>query len=675
MESTSLLVIDRSPESAERLNSLLRNSGIKVRIIHTPRILDVKLALDQDSPFLVMYSDADSKSANVEEASALAHQYQVPFAIHTDFQNAADLIEALKASPSLVIYSGSESHLITTVSRLLSQHEMGKSGLQRQHQLNEIEQRYDLLLESARDAIAYIHEGLHVYANRAYLGALRVQDLSEISAVSLLELMQTEEGTIKKVFQGLSRGTYPQEPLRVTVTRPDGSSFGANLEFSPTRYQGENCTQMLMHECDAVAGLASQLEHLRKIDPLTHFANKRSFAERVDEELAKPRAVDSVASVLYIEPDGMAEFLEELDVCAVDSLTVDLAQVMKSCLGSADVAARISDLGFAVLTTQSSMDDVEKFAGRIIEAYCSHLVEIEDRSFSVSCSIGIATLGRLAKNSTQVIAGARKAQAEASATGNIAVTFRPQLIAVNSSEDDRPWIDRLKLALKHRDFYAVQQSIIDLDGEGAHLMENLIYLRDDAGDQTPHKYLAIAERNDLAGLIDRLIIPGLLKSFVETSDRQIISLSVNSILDYSFPGWLAEQMTECCVEPGKLVLQVNVATALANLKPVQRLMHELERFGCKLSISGFDAERRSRQVLEHLNASYIKIQPALSEKLSGNTERQEVVRAIVDAAEARKAAVIADEVADTSSLSILWQCGVKLIAGAFLKESSQVVGQ
>jgi sensor c-di-GMP phosphodiesterase-like protein len=167
------------------------------------------------------------------------------------------------------------------------------------------------------------------------------------------------------------------------------------------------------------------------------------------------------------------------------------------------------------------------------------------------CSIGIAAV---ALEELQVIAGAQ-GKAEASATRNLA-TFRPQLIAVNSFEDDRPWIDRLKLALKHRDFYAVQQSIIDLDGEGAHLVENLIYMRDDAGDQAPYQYMVIAERNDLAGLVDRLIIPGLLKSFVETSDRQIVSLSVNSILDYSFPGWLSEQMTECCVEPGKLVLQV-----------------------------------------------------------------------------------------------------------------------
>lgn len=675
MESKCLLVIDRSPESAERINSLLRNSGIKIHVIRAQKILDVKLALDQDSPFLVLCCDADSKSANIEEVSALATQYFVPFAIYSDFQSPEDLIAALKLSPSLVIHSENQSHLTATVNQLLSQHNASSNGLQQQNRLEELEQRYDLLLESARDAMAYIHEGLHVYANRAYLEALRVTALAEIAGTSLLDLMQTEEGNLKKVFQGLSRGAYPQESLKVTVTRPDGSTFAADLAFSPAKFQGENCTQMLMHECDAAAGLKAELERLRKTDPLTQLLNKRSFADRLDDELAKPRTVGSVASVLYVEADGLAELQEDLDVSAMDALTLDLAQVLQSCLDPQDIAARISDLGFAVLTIQANMENVDKLADKILESYSSHLVEIEDRSFSVSCSIGIATLGRLAKNSTQVVAGARKAQVEASTSGNRAITFRPQLIAVNSLEDDRLWVERIKLALKHQDFYAVQQSIIDLDGEGARLVENLIYMHDDAGDQTPNQYLAIAERNDLAGLVDRQIIPGLLKLTVESSDQQIVSLSINSILDYSFPGWLAGQMAECCVEPGKLILQINVATALANLKPVQRLMLELEPFGCKLSLSGFDAERRTRQVLEHLNASYIKIRPALTEKLTGNTAQQELIRAIVDAAETRKVSVIADEVADTSNLSILWQCGVKLIAGAFLKENSQVVGQ
>jgi len=223
--------------------------------------------------------------------------------------------------------------------------------------------------------------------------------------------------------------------------------------------------------------------------------------------------------------------------------------------------------------------------------------------------------------------------------------------------------------------YSVQQSIIDLDGEGEHLMENLTYLRDDTGDLGPQKFMAIADRNDLAGSIDRFIIPGLLKSFVETNDKQIITLSNNSILDYGFPGWLAEQMQESCVEGDRLILQISAAAAQSNLKPAQRLMSELKPLGCKLSISGFDTDRRNRQALEHLPVSYIKIQQSMTENLTGNTASQDDIRKIVEAAENHGVLVIADEVADTSSLATLWQCGIKLIAGAFLKENSQVVGQ
>jgi len=47
----------------------------------------------------------------------------------------------------------------------------------------------------------------------------------------------------------------------------------------------------------------------------------------------------------------------------------------------------------------------------------------------------------------------------------------------------------------------------------------------------------------------------------------------------------------------------------------------------------------------------------------------------VEAAEPHGALVIADEVSDTSSLAILWQCGVKLIAGSFIRETTQVLAQ
>jgi len=167
----------------------------------------------------------------------------------------------------------------------------------------------------------------------------------------------------------------------------------------------------------------------------------------------------------------------------------------------------------------------------------------------------------------------------------------------------------------------------------------------------------------------------LLKTFVEAQEKQVISISNNSILDYGFPGWFTDQMKEYCVEGDKVILQIAAQSAHSNLKPAQRLIKELKSRGCHFSISSFDAERRSRQLLEHLDVSFVKLHPSLTTNLNSNAGNQDLVRQIVDTADPLDVIVIADEVADTSSLAILWQCGVKLISGAFLKETSQVVGQ
>lgn len=675
MDGTNLIVVDNSEESANRINSLLRNSGIKVHVIHAAKSLQVKQSLDHDRPLILLYIQPDPSAASLEEIYELSRQHGVPLALYSPLDEPEILVNALRQAACLVIHSENDAMLVDCVNRLQLRHEQGRSHGQQRDRLEELEHRYDLLLDSARDAIAYIHEGLHVYANRAYLDALHLQSVEDISGLSLLEMMKPQEGDLKSVLKRLSRGDFPQEAVQVSVARPDGSEFEASLMFSAAKFNGEECIQMLVHKLDATAELQAELDRLRITDPVTRLGNRRAFVDKLNSRLEEPHTAENVSAVLYLEPDGLAELATELDVATIDTFTADQAQVLRSCLGPDDFPARISDHGFAVLTSKRNMEEIEAFADKLLKAFRSHLCEIGERSIGLTCSIGIATLGRLARNSTEVLAGARKAQAEAAAEGNQAIVFRPQLTAVNTFQDDRQWVDRIKYALSNNDLYAVQQPIVDLDGEGEHLVENLNYLRDDDGNLSPDKFMAIADRNDLAGTIDRQIIPQLFRNFSESQERQIISLSANSILDYNFPGWLLQQMEAACVEGKKLIVQVSATAAQTNLKPVQRLMQELQTSGCSLSISGFNGDRRCSQLLEHLDASYLKLQPSLTESLVGNSGNQEIIRGIVDLAERHKVTVIADEVADTSSLAILWQCGIKLIAGAFLKESSQVAAQ
>jgi len=674
MHSVNLLVTDRSPESAERINSLLRNSGIKIHVIHAESSLDIKRALDHDSPVLILYVDPDESDAPLEEISELATAFNIPLALFTRLDNPEKLAQKLSNTACFVINSEREDLLTESVSRLIKSSENDRQQETREQFLQELEHRYNLLLDSSRDAIAYVHEGLHVYANRAYLEALKVEDVAEIAGISLLEMLKAEDTNFKTLFKGFSKGSFPGEAISVQVARPDGTEFGANLVFSPARYDGEDCTQMMMQRQDAANELAAEIERMRLTDPLTKFHNRKAFSAELEACVAAENG-DHASAVLYIEPDGFEDLQDELDVAAMDMFITDLADITRRCLGDKDVPGRINDQGFAVLAFGVDAAGLELLGQEILTAWRSHIVEFGERALSASCSIGLANIGRLVTEAAEIIAQARKAQAEAAEKGDRLVVYRPQLTAVASIDGEQGWVERIKFALSNHDFYSVQQSIIDLDGDGDTLAENTTILRCEEGDHSPSEFQLAAERSDLAGTIDRHIIPGLLKTFADSNDNQLINISSNSILDYGFPGWFANQMKAACVDGNKVILQIAAPAAHTNLRPAQRLMKELKPLGCRLSVCMFDDERRSLQLLEHLDLSFVKLQPALTRDLTASSNNQELIRKIVEAAEPNDVTVIADEVADTSSLAVLWQCGVKLIAGAILKDSSQVQAQ
>ena len=470
MHSLNLLVADRSPESAEHVNSLLRNSGIKIHVIHAATSTEIKRALDNDAPVLILYADADETDAPLEEVAELASAFNVPLALFTDVSENERLVPSLEGTACFVIHSGREDLLTDAVSRLVRAAENERLYTGRQQYLEELEHRYNLLLESARDAIAYIHEGLHVYANRAYLEALRLEHADETMALSLLELIKPKaEGiNMKTLLKGLSKGELPEAAIEVQVNRPDGSTFDADLLFSPARFDGEDCTQMMMQRKDAASELASELERMRVMDPVTGMANRRAFGEALEQCIATD-SHDSVAAVLYIEPDGLDGIQADLSASAMESFRRNVEE--------SDTPARIGETGFAVLVHRPSVADMESLAQHILKTCRSHIVEIEDRAFSISCSIGISNIGRLATDAGEIIAHARQMCAEAGKQGDRFEVYRPQLTAVEVSDGEQGWIERIRYALDNQDLYTVQQSIVDLDGEGDQMMENIFFLR------------------------------------------------------------------------------------------------------------------------------------------------------------------------------------------------------
>jgi len=676
MDSTYLLVIDDSPDHAQVTNSFLRNAGLAVRVVSASDFNELEDALKEKSPFLILIGTHLPASVKIGQIMQLADQHSTPVALQVNPEDLANIEAAVAIHPLLVINAEENGQLMQVVKQHMSGGNTAREFQDLSRRMEELQHRYDLLLDSARDSIAYIHEGLHIYANRAYLELLNVKTLDDIEGTSLLELMTPENGAdLKKLLRDMNQNIFPAKTLAVTINTPASKTLKADLTFSPARFNDEQCIQMMVREQDVNHVLQEELDRLRRTDPLTHLINRQTFTARLSDLIKEEQNDDYRTAVMYVEIDGIGELQQSLGMEHFDACIMDLANVISACTEETDIPARYSDHGFAILIRRSNKSALQETGASILENYSNHIIDLGDRTITASCSIGMATLGSLTRSADEVISHARTAFKEALQKGNTLVRFKPALTTVSSGEADRDWVERIRYALNNHDFYTVQQSIVDLEGENEGLFENRTFMREEEGDTPATEFMLAAERNDLGSTIDRHVIPQLMVAIAGTGDKHIISLSNNSILDFSFPHWFERMLKETEVVGSQIVLQISSMVAETNLKPTRRVIDELKDHGCTFVLSEFDNDRRTIQLLDHLPVDMIKLRPGLAKGLSSNPANQETIRAVVRAVEPHNITIIADEVQDASDLAILWQCGVKLVTGDFLNEAPQVVGQ
>ncbi|MEX1057613.1 MAG: PAS domain-containing protein, partial [Natronospirillum sp.] len=113
--------------------------------------------------------------------------------------------------------------------------------------LEETEHRCELLLEASRDAIAYVHEGMHIYANEAYRELFGYDDMDELSCMPLVDLVHTQNADdLKRKLKEVSEG----KPTSFSAIgeHESGGPFDATLDISTASYEGESCLQIVIRK-------------------------------------------------------------------------------------------------------------------------------------------------------------------------------------------------------------------------------------------------------------------------------------------------------------------------------------------------------------------------------------------------------------------------------------------
>ena len=676
-----VLLIEDSVEDAEHVISVIRNGGLAVRPSRATQAEEAQKALEAQSLDLILITPKP-KGIDLAAIADLVGKSgkDLPIVQLVDSLTQEVALEALRQGARDLAIRTVADHLQGVVKREFENLNARRSLRRMEASLRESERRCHSLLDSSRDPIAYVHEGMHVYANRAYLEIFGFQDFEEIEGTPLLELIAGDDAaSFKNVLKDISKGEKPPERMSVKAQTPEGDTFDATLELSEASIDGEPCTQIVFRQQTVDAKVAEQLDTLKRQDLVTGLFNRQHFLTELERGVGTAVTGKVDQALIYLELDNYRHTLDNIGVGGADVLLADVGARLKTLIGSHDVLARFSDHTFTVLAADRSHDDCAKFAGALRHGVEEQIFDVGDQSISMTASVGVCLLTEKMSNVQDVLERAAEAARTSSEEGGNKVTvFDPGASDKAQAERDQHWLSLLKDALTKDGFVLFYQPMVSLQGaEGEHY-EILLRLQSPKGEIPPGNFLQVAEHHGLMPHIDRWVINKAIHVLSERLKQGVkctffIKLTPHSIQDGTLLPWLAQQLKLSRLPGRHLIFEMPESKVVTNLKPARFLAQGLAQLNCGFALEQFGSGLNSFQLLKHVPARYIKIDRTYMADMHKNPESQQKVREICQEARGLDREVIAEFVEDAASMSILFSCGVSFVQGNFLQEPEKVM--
>lgn len=671
-----LMLVDDQVNEAEALVSSLRNAGIAVRPLRPESLDELAQMLGQQTVDLVLaeYVSTLLPFKDVAEI-VMGCGRDVPLLAVLDGITDEILDSVQAQGAQAVALRGRPQQFLKTVRTEWNDLDSRRSQRHLEAQKRETERRCDALIDSSREPIAYIHEGMHIRANQAYLEMFGLETFDEIEGMSLLDLVSSADvAEFKHLLKRLSKGEAPPPTYELTARDIEGNGFPAVMEFTAATYEGEACQQVIFRrqEQEHDPELARQVKELKQRDQATGLYNRATFLAALEDAVAEAASQGSAHGLLLIEPDHYAKLLDVIGLDAADDLIAALGQRLDSVAEGA-MTARFGDHQLALLVRSSDHVATKALAGRVCAAFADHVLEVDDSSLNATVSIGGVQIGEKIASTSQVLAKASQGVVSAIGVGgNRFELFDPG--AVDRAEEERiaAWVARIRNALDSDGFRLDYQPVISLLGDGGEMYELFLSMQGSDGEPVASdRWMQIAEENALLGDIDRWAVT---KAVQLISQRQalgkktslLLSLSHEALQDTSMASFIATTLGSAGVAGEQLVLAIAEAKVFTNLRAAQDFATAIAGFGARTALEKFGAGLNSLQLLQHFDPAFLKLDPQFMDDLAKSTESQQQIRNLSSQAAERNIRTIAERVEDASSMTLLFSAGIHFVQGDFL---------
>jgi diguanylate cyclase (GGDEF)-like protein/PAS domain S-box-containing protein len=672
-----LLIVDEGFHKAEQITSSLRAAGIHVRAEFAEDGEDMCEILENKVLDLVLFS-IDLPDFSLHQGQQLIRECgrHVALIAMAKKVDTGVIVGAIDEGAQDVVASDSLEHLIQVIKRESSNINIWRRAKRLELDFQESEKRCQNLLSNSKDAVAYVHEGMHIFANEVYMELFGNADFDELEGTPIIDMVDSsQQNELKTYLRELGKNENEADQLELQLIHSSGEKISATLEFSRASYEGEPCTQILIRSSADTSELEEQINYLHQHDLITGLYNRQFFMDELKTSITQ--AINGIhqMALIYITIDNFQSIRDMVGISGCDTLISDVAAILTENANSDDTVARFGAYSYTCLSKVKDRDQGEAFAAKIPQLIEQHISEIGNQSISSTCSSAIVFIDENSPdNPNEILSRAEKTCDEIqNQGGNQSKTYIPKAGEMTMDEEDSITASLIKDALNHNRIRGMYQPIVGVKAQGGErYLSSLEITSEDGRSIHQDDFQGAAERTGTAKMLDRWKILHAIKKISDTSKngRKIdffVSLSADSIKDPGLAQWVSENLAKAKITGEQLVFMIDEAQAVNQLKSAKTLAKGLQQIHCKFAIDEFGTGLNPFQLVKLVNANYVRVNRAYMDNLAQNNENQDSIREIAYQAGDLNIDTITPGVTDAAVLSVLWTLNVDFVQGEFLQ--------
>ncbi len=412
-----------------------------------------------------------------------------------------------------------------------------------------------------------------------------------------------------------------------------------------------------------------RLEHLAIHDSLTGLYNRHYFDTELMQVAALARRSKINHALLYINLDHFKAINDTLGHHRGDFVLKEASERLHRMLRDSDRLCRIGGDEFAVLLSNTELDQAREIAGGLCEMMASEQFIFGGQVLKVSCSIGISLIDGRGSKPQDYLQQADIALYVAKRRGRNRVhVYTEEDEASGDVRSSMLWLHAVQRAIEQDNLVLHFQPVYSAPFDQVAYYEALVRLVIDDEIIYPGQFIPALERFEDMGLLDLHVVAKSIYTLSITPNLKKVSinLSAHAFQNERLVPFVQEKLKEYAVDPNRIIFELTENASLSNLTATQGMVEALSAMGCGFSIDDFGTGFSTFAYLKNLPAETVKIDGSFIKELKHSSIDLALVKSIRDVAHALGKHTVAEFVEDAETLKILCDIGVDFAQGYYL---------